>query len=630
MFYSHVGRVQAKSTVTIPGLMKLKVSEYIYVAIAAALMSAAIGACIDVPSSARFVYNTDRILYYVGFLGLTVVIGSFLVRPRIRLGAIDASVAAITVLTLVSASVNGDIAANYSLFEALPYLLIYVICRSFFSSTHKRGEIAAETILFLFTVFEAFTGLRQIYGFAPSNHGLFSVTGTFFNPGPYAGFLAMGMTAAFGFVLRYGRSAVSIVSARRYTAGTVIFRLVPFVSACIALLLSVIVLPATESRAAWLAAIAGAAVALVSVPRCRKVLRRVRLFSWKSLAVAAVAATALWGAYLMKERSANGRLLIWKIEARAMAGHPLLGVGPGNFAGAFGREQARYLSSGNASDGERSVAGSPEYGFNEYLRIGTETGVPGLIAAVVLVLLTVRALFLQKKPSSCAVAALAVFAFFSYPLYFAPVKIILAMFVASAASGGCRHKGSGRVGFAIAVASVIVATAAVPLSLPLSEKRAEAYDRWGKVSMWSNAERYDYIAEEGERLYEDMRHNYRFLFSYGYALFKRQDYATSYRVLEEGSSISCDPMFRIIMGRNCELSGDAGKAERLYTEACDMVPGRLYPRSLLMKLYHATGRTEEAREAAKRLLATETSVMTPVMTEMRKEAEEFLRSGELR
>ncbi len=110
--------------------MKSKVSEYIYVAIAAVLMSAAISACIDVPSSARFVYNTDKMLFHIGLLGLAAVIGSFFVRPRIRLVAIDAAVAAAVVITLVSACVNGGIASGYSLSEALPYLLLYEIGRA--------------------------------------------------------------------------------------------------------------------------------------------------------------------------------------------------------------------------------------------------------------------------------------------------------------------------------------------------------------------------------------------------------------------------------------------------------------------------------------------------------------------
>ena len=38
---------------------------------------------------------------------------------------------------------------------------------------------------------EAVWGLRQIYGFATSNHSLYAVTGSFYNPGPYSGYLAL-------------------------------------------------------------------------------------------------------------------------------------------------------------------------------------------------------------------------------------------------------------------------------------------------------------------------------------------------------------------------------------------------------------------------------------------------------
>lgn len=38
---------------------------------------------------------------------------------------------------------------------------------------------------------ESVWGLRQIYGFATSNHSLYAVTGSFFNPGPYSGYLAL-------------------------------------------------------------------------------------------------------------------------------------------------------------------------------------------------------------------------------------------------------------------------------------------------------------------------------------------------------------------------------------------------------------------------------------------------------
>lgn len=38
---------------------------------------------------------------------------------------------------------------------------------------------------------EAVWGLSQLYGYAVSNHSLYVLTGSFFNPGPYSGYLAM-------------------------------------------------------------------------------------------------------------------------------------------------------------------------------------------------------------------------------------------------------------------------------------------------------------------------------------------------------------------------------------------------------------------------------------------------------
>ena len=38
---------------------------------------------------------------------------------------------------------------------------------------------------------EAIWGLGQLYGFVLSRHALFAMTGSFYNPGPYSGFLAM-------------------------------------------------------------------------------------------------------------------------------------------------------------------------------------------------------------------------------------------------------------------------------------------------------------------------------------------------------------------------------------------------------------------------------------------------------
>ena len=46
-------------------------------------------------------------------------------------------------------------------------------------------------ILLLLGGYEAFWGFLQLYGFSVSNHSLYALTGSFYNPGPYMGYLAM-------------------------------------------------------------------------------------------------------------------------------------------------------------------------------------------------------------------------------------------------------------------------------------------------------------------------------------------------------------------------------------------------------------------------------------------------------
>jgi hypothetical protein len=116
---------------------------------------------------------------------------------------------------------------------------------------------------------EAVWGLMQLYGFAGSQHGWFKTTGSFVNPGPYSGWLAMVFPMALGY---------SIVNYFNYKERTVTQSspAVAHRSSCISHITSVItlntsflvlnlitvlgiilILPAAMSRASWLAAIGG-------------------------------------------------------------------------------------------------------------------------------------------------------------------------------------------------------------------------------------------------------------------------------------------------------------------------------------------------------------------------------------
>ena len=61
------------------------------------------------------------------------------------------------------------------------------------------GVVIKKIISWLLIVagaIEAVWGLLQVYGYEPSNHSLYALTGSFYNPGPYSGFLAMCLPLA--------------------------------------------------------------------------------------------------------------------------------------------------------------------------------------------------------------------------------------------------------------------------------------------------------------------------------------------------------------------------------------------------------------------------------------------------
>lgn len=118
-----------------------------------------------------------------------------------------------------------------------------------------------------------------------------------------------------------------------------------------------------------------------------------------------------------------------------VAENPWGGCGLGYFGGAFGKAQAAYFATEEATEQEEWVAGSPEYGFNEYLQLGVNwglSGVPFLIGCR----LAVRQLLYSSRPEKGAVlgglTAFSVFACFSYPLSVIPLVIVFVLFMALA------------------------------------------------------------------------------------------------------------------------------------------------------------------------------------------------------
>ena len=74
------------------------------------------------------------------------------------------------------------------------------------------------------------------------------------------------------------------------------------------------------------------------------------------------------------------------------------------------------------------------------------------------------------------------------------------------------------------------------------------------------------------------------------------------------------------MGKNYQAMQEYDSAERHFQKAALIVPNRVYPYYLLMKMYVEMGEMEKARENAEIVLTKEPKVQSTAVKEMREEA----------
>ena len=446
---------------------------------------------------------------------------------------------------------------------------------------------------------EAILGLRQLYGFATSGHSMYALTGSFFNPGPYSGYLAMILPVCLYQWLVCGRRGGRVVS------GGV-------------MLLILCVLPAGMSRSAWLAA--GVSCLCVYAWHMdwtdkfrllwQQQRQRVVMVVVGGFCVLLLAGYLL---FVLKPDSARGRLFMWKMTCRAIAEKPLTGYGIHNFAAAYGNAQETYFAAGDYEPWEERVAGSPEYAFNEYLQAAVELGIPLAVCLLVVVVLCLYRGVRKGRYGICgAILSLMIFSFSSYPLQLPVFIVTFGGLLVACLSGADRWQWLG-----VAVSVGIIGGFRLKNDLQVEQACRE----WMNARVLYNAGAYQSAEKEYGRLYPLLRDRASFLFEYGHGLHKQQQFSKSNRILKEALQRSCDPMILNVIGKNYQQMGDCLSAEDWFIRSTHRLPGRIYPYYLLAKLYaEPSFRQPDKFEKMKRMVLTkEPKVHSTAIRQMREE-----------
>lgn len=468
---------------------------------------------------------------------------------------------------------------------------------------------------------EAVSGIRQLNGFAGSNHSLFRLTGDFYNPGPYSGYLAMVLPVCLWMILRFDN----------YKKGSwrqteIYLHYLGWIS----LLAIIVVLPAGMSRTAWIAA----AVSCIWVywaerigwKKTKKCINNHRTLAILfSILILFFAAGALAGVYTLKKDSANGRLLLWKVAGQAIMEQPWNGTGLGGFPAAYAEAQAEYFTSGKASETERIVAGCPEYGFNEFLQIGVEQGLAGVLFFVLLLSYSLfRGVKNRQIGAAGGILALIVFALASYPLQLPEFWVVLVVLmgmanvetpVATDSSPALSAKGR-KILSVVMIGGLVMCCGWIFWQ---QKGYYRGYKKWNTMKMLYTSKAYEVACEGYEELVPLLGHKPELLFEAAQCLSKMERFEEANRLLERAMRLSGDPMIHYMAAKNEQSQGNYQKAEKLLLYAIDMLPERIYPYYLLTKLYSEKVFFQEDKffNAAEAVLKKEPKVESTAIREMR-------------
>lgn len=476
---------------------------------------------------------------------------------------------------------------------------LYFSLRLLFTGANIRGNVVA-LLLLLFAVYESIYGIVQLAE-GSSRHYLYSITGSFHNPGPYSACIAIGLVIICTYLKNPSLLDIHSPSTKLQGVITSMLQVSATLLGCIIII--------TMSRTAIIAAIV-----------CLFIIFRNNMGRWKWLAVGITVALGI-GLYFIKAGSADGRMVINYVGLHAVADNPIFGSGTGSFFHKFAENTERLAISGSAMN--LNAVDVIEYAFNDWLRIATELGLTGLVLTGAIVINSLRNLWIGCRALFLAMIVILVFSVFSYPIELLPYRIMTILIIAFSAS---QRKGSNTdVKGQIMRVFVMTVMSLVIIGIPLMKINCiKKYEEAEKDYNIMRGIQDQALIKDYEDLLPLLEDNRNFLFDYGRLLSDAGRYNDSNDVLRKGASVSNDPMFLVLQGNNYRDMGAFDKAGEMYLRAWHTMPNRIYPLYRLMMLYKQVGDKYKAVEYARIILNHKEKVASPAVNDIKQEAHEII------
>lgn len=526
----------------------------------------------------------------------------------------------IWVLYIIFNSILHHIPASSRLWELFGLLLLYIVLRQM---PHTDYTFLWGMVMFG-GIIQAFHGEMQILGIMESNNALFTVTGSSFNPGPYAGYLSCIFPIIVGIYLYKEQIPFSIIN--KIGNADIISGALWFFG-----FITLLVIVMSGSRAAVLSVLASSFLLFSMRYSVFEQLKRFSAIHRSIILISLILlfATSIFGLVKLKEGSAYGRLLIWKVTSGIICEYPLVGVGLDNFKCYYMDAQAEYFKVRPESR-DIQVAGDTNYCFNDFLQHTVENGIIGLTLAIAVLSCAFMCQGEKDRYSfniaKAGLLGIVVFAMFSYPSQILPIKMMLIFFLAVLSTQSAKKLVSIKIGgnkLVKSVAGIITLAFLLVLAYHLNGY----YNSWKNWSLSSQSYKmwdYSNSISYGSKAWTYMNTNGEYLMQYGKALYKAEKSDQALPVLQRAIRFFPNIVAYATLGDCYKQLGEYKKAEQAYLQAWYMNPSRFYPKYLLAKLYAGTGEKEKAIAIAHELLSKEVKVESTAVEEIKREMNKIL------
>ncbi len=529
-------------------------------------------------------------LEYVTIGGcLLMAISSLFLRTNCQLTVMDILVTVWWGYVCLRAYLQVSYPCSYEVTVNTILYILYVLLRFSFSVVPLRDDIL-EHLIMLTTFIEVGLGIWQ-FCVGGSLHPFYPITGSFYNPGPYAAYVAIGMSVAFVELAELKGEAKYYVYRKK------IYLLL--------LILGMLVLVVAGSRGALISFL------VVASWKYRKLVRQY-------LTCLVIVGMCLGSILLYaKFGSGMGRLLIWYLSGRLIVDNGLLGTGIGSFRGEYGHALFRHFSHPSYADCFAHYADVTDFAFCDLLQVGVEQGWIGILLCFSIVILAIHSWGKSAHGMFAALLAMLVFSLFSYPFQLLPFQILGVIILAKMPSKkGIRLHFPWRKSLVCFLIIALFCWQGINFTRHYVNARLASHDATVSIHAAYINDCYpllEYCSEDKD-----------FLFCFAKMLQTAGRYVDSNSILTRGTKVSNDPMFWILMGNNYKAMRLYDEAVVCYDRANYTLPNRLYPLFQKMKLFSEIGKKQQAKSCAKVLLIRKPKVRSSATKQMCEEARAVL------